>query len=163
MGLAILFVTHDLGVVSDLGNGYAPVITVRDADGEILYSGATPFLPQDNNYQSVGAIKVAAADPGLGFHGWFLPTAVITAEDGPQSVFPDALQPALALTAYEGELFPDGRPQSVFRLNTDEMTQLSDAEGTDAARLWIGLPTHCRFWNAPSIRTATRPTRTPPR
>jgi len=122
-----------------LGNGYAPVITVRDADGEILYSGATPFLPQDNNYQSVGAIKVAAADPGLGFHGWFLPTAVITAEDGPQSVFPDALQPALALTAYEGELFPDGRPQSVFRLNTDEMTQLSDAEGTDAARLWIEL------------------------
>lgn len=112
---------------------------MRDADGEILYSGATPFLPQDNNYQSVGAIKVAAADPGLGFHGWFLPTAVITAEDGPQSVFPDALQPALALTAYEGELFPDGRPQSVFRLNTDEMTQLSDAEGTDAARLWIEL------------------------
>lgn len=122
-----------------LGNGYAPVITVRDPAGAILYSGATPFLPQDNNYQSVGAIKVAAAEPGLGFVGWFLPTAVITAEEGPQSVFPDALQPALALTAYEGELFPDGRPQSVFRLNTDEMSQLTSSDGSDAARLWIEL------------------------
>lgn len=122
-----------------LGNGYAPVITVRDPAGEVLYSGATPFLPQDNNYQSVGAIKVAAADPGLGFVGWFLPTAVITADQGPQSIFPDALQPALALTAYEGELFPDGRPQSVFRLNTDEMDQLVNADGTDAARLWVEL------------------------
>jgi cytochrome c biogenesis protein len=122
-----------------LGNGYAPVITVRDADGDVLYSGATTFLPQDNNYQSVGAVKVAAADPGLGFVGWFLPTAVITEEGGPQSVFPDALDPALALTAYEGELFPDGRPQSVFRLDTEEMTQVANADGTDAVRLWLRL------------------------
>ena len=122
-----------------LGNGYAPVITVRDAAGEVLYSGATTFLPQDNNYQSVGAIKVAAADPGLGFVGWFLPTAVITEDGGPQSIFPDALDPALALTAYEGDLFPDGRPQSVFRLNTDEMTRLTNADGTDTARLWLEL------------------------
>ena len=122
-----------------LGNGYAPVITVRDAAGEVLYSGATTFLPQDNNYQSVGAIKVAAADPGLGFVGWFLPTAVITEDGGPQSVFPDALDPALALTVYEGELFPDGSPQSVFRLDTTEMTQMTNDDGTDAARLWVPL------------------------
>ena len=30
-----------------LGNGYAPVITVRDAQGTVLYQQATPFLPQD--------------------------------------------------------------------------------------------------------------------
>lgn len=122
-----------------LGNGYAPVITVRDADGEVLYSGATAFLPQDNNYQSVGAIKVPAAEPGLGFVGWFLPTAEIDPTAGPRSVFPDVLAPALALTAYEGELFPDGRPQSVFRLNLDQMSQLTNADGSDAARLWIEL------------------------
>ena len=122
-----------------LGNGYAPVITVRDAAGEVLYSGATTFVPQDNNYRSVGAVKVAAADPGLGFVGLFLPTAVITEDGGPESVFPDALDPALALTVYEGELFPDGRPQSVFRLNTDEMTRLTSEDGTDAARLWLRL------------------------
>lgn len=122
-----------------LGNGYAPVITVRDAAGEVLYSGATAFLPQDNNYQSVGAVKVPAADPGLGFVGWLLPTAEIDQTEGPRSVFPDALAPALALTAYEGDLFPDGRPQSVFRLNLDQMSQLTNADGTDAARLWIEL------------------------
>ena len=122
-----------------LGNGYSPVITVRDPAGEVLYTGATTFLPQDNNYQSVGAIKEPAAAPGLGFVGWFLPTAVITQDGGPQSIFPDALDPALALTVYEGNLFPDGRPQSVFRLNTDEMTQLTNEDGTDAARLWLGL------------------------
>ena len=110
---------------------------MRDAAGEVLYTGATTFLPQDNNYQSVGAIKVPAADPGLGFVGWFLPTAVITEEGGPQSIFPDARQPALALTVYEGELFPDGRPQSVFRLDTEEMTQLTNEEGTDALRVWL--------------------------
>jgi cytochrome c biogenesis protein len=122
-----------------LGNGYAPVVTVRDAAGEVLYTGPTTFLPQDNNYQSVGAVKVPAADPGLGFVGWFLPTAVITEDGGPQSIFPDILQPALALTAYEGELFPEGRPQSVFRLDTEEMTQLTNEEGTDALRLWLEL------------------------
>ena len=122
-----------------LGNGYAPVITVRDAAGDVLYTGPTTFLPQDNNYQSVGAVKVAAADPGLGFNGWFLPTAVITEDGGPQSIFPDALDPALALTAYEGELFPEGRAQSVFRLDVEEMSQLTNAEGTDAFRIWLEL------------------------
>ena len=46
-----------------LGNGYAPVITVRDKDGNIVYRDATPFLAQDNNYKSVGAIKVTGATP----------------------------------------------------------------------------------------------------
>ena len=41
-----------------LGNGYAPVITVRDAEGDNVYSGPTPFLAQDNNYTSVGVVKV---------------------------------------------------------------------------------------------------------
>ena len=49
------------GSVFLLGNGYAPRITVRDAEGTVLYSDATPFLPQDNNYTSVGAVKVPGA------------------------------------------------------------------------------------------------------
>ena len=41
-----------------------------------LYSGATPFLPQDNNYTSVGAIKVRCGPAeAVGFAGFFLPTA----------------------------------------------------------------------------------------
>ncbi len=120
-----------------LGNGYAPKITVRDADGTVVYSDATPFLAQDNNYKSVGAVKVPGAQPKqLGFAGLFLPTGVIT-DNGPTSVFPDALDPALALTVYEGTLFPDSRPQSVYTLDTSGMTQLTNAAGTDALRLWL--------------------------
>jgi cytochrome c biogenesis protein len=72
----------------------------------------------------------------LGFAGLFLPTGVIT-DNGPTSVFPDALDPALALTVYEGTLFPDSRPQSVYTLDTSKMTQLKNAAGTDTLRLWL--------------------------
>jgi cytochrome c biogenesis protein len=120
-----------------LGNGYAPVITVRDAKGDKVYSAPTPFLAQDNNYKSVGVVKVTGAQPQqLGFSGLFLPTATIDKELGPVSVFPDAKKPALALTVYEGELFPGGRPQSVYLLDTAKMTQLKSAKG-DPLRIWL--------------------------
>lgn len=122
-----------------LGNGYAPKITVRDAEGAVVYSDATPFLAQDNNYTSVGAVKVPGAGPAgkqLGFAGLFLPTAVLD-EQGPRSIFPDALEPALALSAFEGTLFPEGRPQSVYSLDTAEMTQLRNTDGTDLLRIWL--------------------------
>jgi cytochrome c biogenesis protein len=121
-----------------LGNGYAPVITVRDKDGNVTYRDATPFLAQDNNYKSVGAVKVTGATPKqLGFFGLFLPTAVITEESGPSSIFPDAKKPALALGLYEGELFPEGRPQSVYTLDTQKLTQITNDKGTDALRIWL--------------------------
>ncbi|KGN33906.1 cytochrome C biogenesis protein [Knoellia sinensis KCTC 19936] len=122
-----------------LGNGYAPHITVKDANGKVTYSESTPFLAQDNFYTSVGAIKVAGAGPvgkQLGFAGLFLPTAVLD-DQGPRSVFPDMLEPALALSAFEGDLFPGGRPQSVYSLNTSEMTQLKNKEGSDLLRIWL--------------------------
>jgi cytochrome c biogenesis protein len=120
-----------------LGNGYAPVMTVRDAQGNETYSGPTPFLAQDNNYTSVGAVKVPGAQPKqLGFSGLFLPTAVIDKELGPTSVFPDAKKPALALTLFEGELFPGGRPQSVYVLDTSKMTQVQTDKG-QPLRIWL--------------------------
>ncbi len=120
-----------------LGNGYAPVITVRDAKGAKIYSGATPFLARDNNYSSVGVVKVTGAQPDqLGFSGLFLPTATIDKERGPISVFPDAKKPALALTVYEGDLFPGGRPQSVYLLDTAKLTQLLSDKG-DPLRIWL--------------------------
>ena len=39
------------------------------------------------------------------------------------------MSPALALGVYEGELYPQGRPQSVYTLSTEKMTQLKDAKG----------------------------------
>ena len=47
-----------------LGNGYAPVVTVRDEDGDGRSSAApVPFLPQDDNYTSVGASRCRRARP----------------------------------------------------------------------------------------------------
>lgn len=120
-----------------LGNGYAPVVTVKDGGGDTVFSGAVPFLAQDNNYKSVGAIKVTGAQPEqYGFSGLFLPTAIIDKETGPSSIFPDARNPALALTLYEGDLFPGGRPQSVYTLDTSDMTQVTQANG-QPLRIWL--------------------------
>jgi cytochrome c biogenesis protein len=113
-----------------LGNGYAPVITVRNGAGQVLMNEATPFLPQDANYKSVGAVKVSAASPKqLGFFGFFLPSEYLDKDAGPSSFFPDLKNPALALGVYEGELYPQGRPQSVYTLSTERMTQLKNARG----------------------------------
>lgn len=115
------------GTVYLLGNGYAPRVTVRGPTGEVVYSAATPFLARDNNYTSVGAIKVPGAGAhDLGFSGFFNPTSVID-EQGPHSIFPQPVNPELVLTAFEGSIFPkDGGPQSVYTLDTSEMTQLQD-------------------------------------
>ena len=37
-----------------IAHGYAPVITVRDAKGEVVYSDAVPLLPLDSNVTSSG-------------------------------------------------------------------------------------------------------------
>ena len=113
-----------------LGNGYAPVVTVRDAAGTVLYRQATPFLAQDNFYTSVGAIKVPAAAPKmLGFSGFFLPTVDPSFAQGPVSEFPALKNPELALSVWEGNLFPGGRSQSVYTLNTSELTEVPKADG----------------------------------
>jgi cytochrome c biogenesis protein len=116
-----------------LGNGYTPVITVRNPKGEVLYREATPFLAQDGNYRSIGVIKVPSASPKqLGITGFFLPTAEPTFANGPVSLFPDAKNPEVALSIWEGNLFPGGAPQSVYTLNTDEMTQVTKQDGSPA-------------------------------
>jgi len=48
-------------------NGYSPVVTVRDSRGNVALQGPVPFLPQDANLRSIGAIKVPDADPPVRF------------------------------------------------------------------------------------------------
>ncbi|MEO5744014.1 MAG: cytochrome c biogenesis protein ResB [Terracoccus sp.] len=117
-----------------LGNGYTPVITVKDAKGEVLYREATPFLPQDADYRSVGVIKVSAlpTPKQLGITGFFLPTAEPTFVNGPVSLFPDVENPEVALSIWEGTLFPGNAPQSVYTLDTDQMKQVTKADGSPA-------------------------------
>ncbi|MEV6285403.1 cytochrome c biogenesis protein ResB [Kribbella sp. NPDC051770] len=129
-----LRVNHPLKVdgtsVHLLGHGYAPRVTVRDGQGQVAFSGPAPFLPQDGNFSSFGVIKAPDARPEqLGFEGFFLPTAVID-QRGPVSVFPDSLNPALAMTAYYGRpSTEDGKPQSVYQLDKSKLTQFDNGKG----------------------------------
>ena len=119
-----------------LGNGYAPEFTVRDGTGEVVFSGAVPFLPRDGNNASVGVVKVPGAEPTqLGFQGLFLPTAVLHPERGPISVFPDDALPRAVLTAWVGDLGLDsGAAQSVYRLDTTDLTQVRGNNGQPLAQ-----------------------------
>jgi len=111
-----------------LGNGYAPVITVRDAKGEVLYSDATPFLPQDGVYTSVGVVKVAGAQPQqLALSGLFLPTVAFRDGKVPVSIFPGPKNPALAVQVFVGDL---GSSPSVYTLDQGTMTPLKNPDGS---------------------------------
>ncbi len=102
-----------------LGHGYAPRVSVTDANGDLAFSGPVVFLPQDGNFSSVGVVKAPDARPQrLAFEGFFFPTAVLN-EKGPHSVFPDALNPELYLNAWTGEPGKEtGVPQSIYSLDT---------------------------------------------
>lgn len=107
------------------GNGYAPVVTVRDADGTVVTSGPVVFLPEDLNYASSGVIKAPDAVPeGLAFEGVFLPSAA-TGTKAPLSAFPDLQNPQLLLTAFSGDLGLSDGPQSVFVIDKSDLTQLT--------------------------------------
>ena len=106
-------------------NGYSPIVTVRNKNGEVVLRGPIPFLPQDGNLTSTGAIKVPDMEPQLGFVAKFLPTAERTADRGGFSTYPEALKPLLDLAAWSGDLGLDsGIPQSVYRINTEKLTQI---------------------------------------
>ncbi|MGW2252275.1 cytochrome c biogenesis protein ResB [Kitasatospora sp. NPDC001660] len=130
-----------------IGHGYAPVITVRNGKGDVVYTGATPFLPQDANLTSTGVVKVSDYGVGpdgkktqLGFSGFFLPTAPLSFEGtGPISLFPGDAAPELVLNAFSGDLGTDsGLPQNVYQLNTKNMTQMAQDEQPAKARLKPG-------------------------
>ena len=117
------------------GHGYAPVVTVRDGTGKVVFDGPVTFLGVDANFTSNGAIKVPDAKPqGLGFQGWLLPTAVTLPGSMPASVFPAAQNPMLILAAYSGDLnLNGGEAQSVYALDVSKMTQLNVKSKTNPA------------------------------
>src|SRR4051812_25278243 len=87
-----------------LGNGYAPVLTVRDGQGNEAFSGPVPFLPTGQaNYKSAGVVKVPFAKPRqIGLTGLFLPTYAIDPAEGPISRFPDVVAAPLPPHAAPG-------------------------------------------------------------
>jgi cytochrome c biogenesis protein len=135
-------VNHPLKIGSTsvylVGQGYSPVVRVRDAEGRVAFNGAVPFLPSDGTYTSTGVIKVPDATPRqLAFQGFFLPTAVSTGQGPPVSVFPAAANPLLGLNAFYGDLgLDDGVPESVYVLDKTDLKQITKPDGT-ALRLTL--------------------------
>ena len=114
-----------------IGHGYAPKVTVKDAAGNVAFSGPVVFLPQDGQFTSAGAIKAPDARPErLAFEGFFLPTAVTGKSGAPISAFPDAFNPMLFLNGWYGPpKVETGLPENVYSLKTAGLTPMKDAKG----------------------------------
>jgi cytochrome c biogenesis protein len=124
-----------------LSHGYAPHITVRNADRSVAFSGPVVFLPEDSSFRSFGVVKVPDAErktgskqtpAQIGLEGEFYPTyAFIKGKNGgPFSAFPDARNPAISMLAYSGDLGLDnGVPQSVYSLQKKHLEPIKKADG----------------------------------
>jgi cytochrome c biogenesis protein len=110
-----------------VGNGYAPVVTVRDGEGNIAVQGPVVTVPSDGMYTSLAVIKAPDARPEqLGFVGFFLPTAFVDEKGVSFSRDPDPFNPQLNLNAYSGDLGLDGGdPKNVYVLDTENLTELN--------------------------------------
>ncbi|WP_298037426.1 cytochrome c biogenesis protein ResB [uncultured Microbacterium sp.] len=138
-------VNHPLDIAGDkiylLGNGYAPTITVRNADDEIVFRNSVPFLPQDTNLTSLGVIKVTDGMPEqLGIAAFFYPTVAQLESGAYTSIYGDLYNPVLTLRVYEGDLGIDGgTPRSVYVLDTEELTPIvGDGSGVESIELQPG-------------------------
>ncbi|WP_035783016.1 cytochrome c biogenesis protein ResB [Arthrobacter sp. H14] len=110
-----------------VGNGYAPVVTVRDGEGNIALSEPVVARVNDAAYTSTIVIKAPDAQPSqLSFVGLLLPTAMKAANGQTVAGDPDPLNPQLLLDSYSGDLgLDEGVPTSVYTLDTSELTQLN--------------------------------------
>jgi cytochrome c biogenesis protein len=116
-------------------HGYAPVITVRDGKGKVVYHDAVPLLPLDSNVTSTGVIKVLdgyadakGVSEQLGIKAFLLPT--YTPGNETASTFPALKNPVLNLEPYHGDLgVNSGIPQSVYQLDKSHVKGFKDAKG----------------------------------
>lgn len=124
-----------------LAHGYAPVVTVRDGEGNVAYSGPTVFLPQSQNLLSFGVIKAPYASPEqLGFQGLFYPFEG-TVDGEPVNLMGDigdGSHAMLSLQGFRGDLNLDAGPQSVYALDTSKANMISPDESGKAFNLRLG-------------------------
>ena len=114
-----------------IGHGYAPVVTVRDGNGDIAYSGPTIFLPQGPDMLSFGVVKAPDAKPDqIGLEGLFFPTFVLDEDGDPANLMGDDINPLLSLNVYTGDLGLDsGTSQSVYVLDKNTATPVPGKAG----------------------------------
>ncbi len=125
-----LKVNHPLTIGSTdvflIGHGYAPVITVRDGNGDVTVSGPTVFLPVDQTFASFGVVKASFAEPAeIGLEGDFYPTFALG--DGlPRSSFGDLVDPVLSMSVYTGDV---NTGESIYVLDKSNTEQVMKADG----------------------------------
>ncbi|MEI8231911.1 MAG: cytochrome c biogenesis protein ResB, partial [Actinomycetes bacterium] len=109
------------------GNGYAPVIVLRDADGRVSFSGPVVFLPQDSNLTSLGVIKNPDAKPmQYGMLAFFYPTPAKLKTGALTSGHPEIHFPLLTMNVYVGNLGLDsGIASNAFDLQTHGLKQVA--------------------------------------
>ena len=129
-----LEVNHPLSIgdteIFLIGHGYAPVVTIRDGNGDVAYSGPTVFLPQDQNFLSFGVVRAPDARPQqIALEGLFYPTFVNIGGD-PVNVMGDDKNPTLSMSVYTGDLgMDDGAPQSIYALDKSNAEQVLKEDG----------------------------------
>ncbi|MGO1392243.1 cytochrome c biogenesis protein ResB [Agrococcus casei] len=123
-----------------LSNGYAPVVTVRDDAGEVVFQEPVPFLSQDEMNTSLGVIKLPdGLDEQVGMRGFFYPSAVPLDTGAYASGYPDLWNPLMTMQVYTGDLgLDDGAPSNVYVLDTDGMTQVAGGD-SDTASLELAI------------------------
>jgi len=128
-----LRVNHPLSVgdtdVFLIGHGYAPVITVKDGNGEEVFSGPVPFLPQDQSFLSFGVLKVPDSPTGqVGLEGLLYPTFQLV-DGNPTTIYPNDANPLISMQVYTGDLGLETSAQSVYDLDKTNAEQVENAEG----------------------------------
>jgi cytochrome c biogenesis protein len=120
-----------------LGNGYAPILTIRKPDGTVVKNEPTPFLAQDANLTSTGVIKVAdGLKEQVGIQAFFRPTPGTSTNDV-TSLAPQLSKDAdVFMSVYVGDLGLDGgTPQNVYTLDPDKLKLVA---GRDASGAKVG-------------------------
>ena len=153
-----------------LGNGYAPEVTVTDPEGDVVAEGPVITVPMgDIGYTSQLVIKAPDARPEqTAVVGFFLPTGTID-EQGPRSLYPDALDPARADRPPRRSGPDDGTPQNAYEVDVSTLTPVAGrtAPGADPSLPRPGVRAarrHCRQLRRPAplrgLRRRPRPVRT---
>jgi cytochrome c biogenesis protein len=120
-----------------IGHGYAPVITIRDGEGEVTKSGPVVFLPTNaQTFESFGVVKAPFARPQqIGLEGAFYPTFAMGRDaDGnltmPSSIFGALGDPLISMSLWTGDLgLQDGSASSVYVLDKAGATQVMKPNG----------------------------------
>ncbi|NYI96397.1 cytochrome c biogenesis protein [Streptomonospora nanhaiensis] len=168
-----LAVNHPLSVdgaqIYLLGHGYAPEFRVTNAEGEVVFDQAVPFIAREETaFTSDGVIKVPdAGEEQLGFTGVFLPSAAEGPDGELVSTFPGTRNPVVTLTGYQGDLgMDDGGSQSVYQLYTDDMRELGESPELSPGDTWelpdgAGEITFTGYRDYISMQVNSNPARVP--